>query len=313
MSIDPDRTETTALAPDDAFAALGDETRLGILQTLGEADERLSFSELRERVAYDTSGNFSYHLDRLAGHFIDKTDEGYGLRQAGRRVVQAVLSGAVTEAPVVDRTRIDWPCGICGAPIEVSYRRERVERYCTECPGNYGEPTRPAQLPEDGYLGSLSLPPAGVHGRTPRELQQAASTWGHLEILAAVSGICPSCSARVEHSVSVCEDHDATDGLCDECGNRHALWFHLQCTNCIYDLRSAIGGLLAATTEVLAFLTAHGLNPFSPTPRYHRNVWDFDEEVLGTDPIEARYTFTVGDDSISVTVDEELNVVDVRR
>jgi hypothetical protein len=91
--------DSERLSPDDAFATLGNETRLGILQTLGRAGEDLSFSVLRDRVGVEDSGQFNYHLEQLVGHFVRKTEDGYQLRRAGRRVVEAVLSGAVTDAP----------------------------------------------------------------------------------------------------------------------------------------------------------------------------------------------------------------------
>lgn len=95
------------LSSEDAFAVLGDETRLQILQALGEADEPLAFSELFERIEYEDSSNFGYHLRKLVGHFVRKSDEGYTLWEAGRRVVEAVLAGAMTENPVMELTQID--------------------------------------------------------------------------------------------------------------------------------------------------------------------------------------------------------------
>lgn len=301
----------SGLPPNEAFAVLGHETRIRILRTLGEADGPLSFTELRDRLGIRQGGQFNYHLEKVVGHFVSKMDEGYRLDTAGRRVVEAVLSGAVTESPVVARTRIDWPCELCGAPVEVAYEQERVERYCTECAGTYGEPTRPAQSTEHGYLGAFSLPTAGFPGRSPLELQQAAAVWGHLEVLMAIVGVCPRCSARVEYSLRVCEEHDTTDERCDRCDNRHAVWLTLDCPNCIYDLRTAVGGMLVVETELQEFLAARGLNLLSPSSRYPGVVWDFEEEVLGTDPLRARYTFTVDRDAISLTIDEELDVVDV--
>lgn len=110
------------LPPDDAFGVLGNETRIEILQTLGEADEALSFTELRDRVGIRQGGQFNYHLEKVVGHFVGKTEEGYILRQPGRRVVQAVLSGAVTDEPDLDYTEIDEECWWCGAPIVVRYQ-----------------------------------------------------------------------------------------------------------------------------------------------------------------------------------------------
>lgn len=97
MTFESDEGDTSALSPDDAFAVLGNDTRMKILQTLGEADEPLRFSELRDRIGVRDSGRFNYHLDKLTGHFITETDDGYALRPAGTRVVEAVLSRVVVD------------------------------------------------------------------------------------------------------------------------------------------------------------------------------------------------------------------------
>jgi hypothetical protein len=314
-----DGDESTTLPPDEAFATLGNETRVGILRALGEAGEPLAFSGLFDRVDVDDSGRFNYHLDRLVGHFVHKTDDGYRLSQAGRRVVEAVLSGAVTEAPAMERTRIDQPCHYCGAPIEVSVRQDRVVKYCTACPGRTAETTGP-HASDDGYLGSLPIPPAGVQDRTPAEVFEAAWTWANLEFLAEASGVCSRCSAALAESVTVCESHDshdATDGLCGSCGNRHAVQFHADCPNCINDLHGPFVLKLVWATELLAFLTVHGLNPVSPSQAsiaaVDRVHMDYDETVRSTEPFVARFTFSIDDDTLALTVDDDLEVVDVER
>lgn len=77
MTGETDGPEDSGLPPDEAFAVLGDESRIDILKSLGEANDQLSFSELYERVDTPDSGQFSYHLDKLLGHFVRKTDDGY--------------------------------------------------------------------------------------------------------------------------------------------------------------------------------------------------------------------------------------------
>lgn len=178
------------LSRDDAFSVLGNETRIAILQALGAADEPVSFSELRDRVGRPDSGQFIYHLDQLVGHFIRKTDEGYGLLQAGQRVIEAVLSGVVTDIPDVESKRIEKPCYQCGAPTEVTYDSTAprpVQVSCTECAGmvDYFDV-------EHGSIGSFQLPPAGLHGRTPRDVVSAGFTWERLEYLSAMIGLCPA-------------------------------------------------------------------------------------------------------------------------
>lgn len=83
---------------------------MAILQTLAEADDPVSFSELRDRVGVSDSGQFNYHLGKLDGHFVEAAEKGYQLRQPGRWVVGALLTGAVTHDPTVDRATVDFDC-----------------------------------------------------------------------------------------------------------------------------------------------------------------------------------------------------------
>lgn len=303
--------EATTLSIGDAFAALGSETRLQILQSLGEATDPVPFSKLRERVGIQDSGQFNYHLDKLEGHFVRKTDDGYDLRRAGSRVIEAILSGAVTDAPVLDWTRVDQSCPFCGAAIRIRYHQETVEMFCLECPGTWGTEDSAYR----GYLGQLSLPPAGLRNRSTDEMCRAAWTWQHLKILAIAEGMCPSCSAAIDRRTSVCDAHDASEGLCGECERRHAIQFHVDCTNCIFDGAGTFSLCLAANTELLAFLTAHDINPIAPSTisTSLRATDDYEEVVRSTDPFEAQLTFAVDGDSLTLTVDDELSVVDVRR
>lgn len=91
---------TAGRAAIQAFSTLGNGTRSAILLALWEAYEpsgaenAVSFSELRARVGLAVSGQFNYHLDELAGHFVDARPDGYVLRRPGRLIVQAVIAGA---------------------------------------------------------------------------------------------------------------------------------------------------------------------------------------------------------------------------
>lgn len=64
----------------EAFALLGNETRLAILGALCEridpveSDVAVRFSELCDRVVTTDSGQFTYHLERLTGQFVESTD-----------------------------------------------------------------------------------------------------------------------------------------------------------------------------------------------------------------------------------------------
>ncbi len=129
MTADASDAADRTLGPEDAFGALGNETRMTTLRVLADADGPLPFSELRDRVGMPDSGQFNYHLDKLVGHFLARTDAGYGLRRAGDRVVEAVLSGAVTEAPTLELTDVDEQCFRCDGGVKVGFREERVAAY----------------------------------------------------------------------------------------------------------------------------------------------------------------------------------------
>jgi DNA-binding transcriptional ArsR family regulator len=312
MTDESHATPASTLPPDDAFAVLGNETRMAILRALGDADGPLPFSALQDRVGTRDSGQFNYHLDRLTGHFVRKDEDGYALRQPGKRVIEAVLSGALTDDPTFDRTRVAETCWRCGAPIEIDWAAGSVELYCTECAGRYGRRhDRDGSRTAHGYLGRLPLPPAGLQDRTPSELLRAAWTWGHLEILAMASGICPRCSATVEETITVCETHDAGDGPCDACDGRYAAGINFACTNCVFEAGGGFPIALIGHVAMLSFVTDHGLNPVSPESirRLNEVHDDYEEDVLSTDPFEGRFTFRIDGDILTLTV-EGTTVVD---
>jgi hypothetical protein len=195
----------------------------------------------------------------------------------------------------------------------VAFREERVERYCTECPGLYDESaTRalPGVRGEYGNLGVLDLPPAGVQGRSAEEILGTAFTWSYAEWLVAANDVCPRCAAPVDRSVTVCEPHDADGAVCDRCGRRQAVGFRVECENCNSTRASIVSMHLAASTELQAFLTARGVDLLSDPWDWG---WEYEEEVVSTDPFEGRFTFAVGGGSITLTVDDDLDVIGVER
>lgn len=301
--------ESTSLAADEAFAILGNETRLQILHTLGEEDAPLAFSELYDRLDYEPATNFSYHLQKLEGHFIHKVDEGYELGQPGTRVVQAILSGVVTEAPRIERTEVDHHCEFCGGSTEISYAQGILGLYCTDCSSEITESWPPEFR---GFIRGYPFPPAGLQGRTAREIYRAAFTRGLFQEMLIASEICPTCSAPLDHSINICDDHQAEEDFCEACGRRWAVMIIGRCTNCIIEGGIRLRTYVLTETEVMAFLSHHGINPLAPATE----PWialETDEEICSTEPITAQVTFTSDDDAITVTVDEDLSVRETTR
>jgi hypothetical protein len=62
----------------------------------------------------------------------------------------------------------------------------------------------------------------------------------------------------------------------------------------------------------MGFMIEHDIDPTS-SEGYSFAVFDAEESVLSTDPLRVRISYSVDNDSLSVTVDEALSVVDVTR
>lgn len=302
-----------ALSPDDAFSVLGNETRMNILQTLAQADEPLSWSAIKAAVDVRDGGNFTYHLEKLEHHFVHETEDGYALRQAGRRVVEAVLSGAITDPASLEPARIDEPCPYCGEPFEVSYREERALFRCTECEGTLGgrEATTEAfgTLPR-GTIELGYLPTAGLTDRNRSEVVMASLVWGGAEGLAVGYGVCPRCAAKLDHAVSVCDDH-ADDGVCDRCNMRYGVTITSRCPTCFHERTNAMVGHLYSKPAFRAFFDSRGIDVFASDPDDWRAFIEYEEDVVQREPFEGRFTFTLGGETLTLTVDETLSVTDV--
>ena len=129
-----DESTPAEFPPEDALALVADETRLAILRALAETpNEPASFSDLRERVGEPDSGKFNYHLKRLADHFVRRTEEGYELTMAGRRLVGALYAGTYTASPAFEPIELDAPCPDCGGTLVARYEDEHVGVRCVDC------------------------------------------------------------------------------------------------------------------------------------------------------------------------------------
>lgn len=315
---DPD-----TLLPSEAFNALGQETRMQILRTLGDADEPMSFTELREEVGLRRGSQFNYHLEKLTGYFINKSDDGYALSPRGSQVYQAILSGAVTEDPTVELTELDEECYHCGTRMWIDYKDQMAFIYCPGCSGNYdvSKDVLVHRLGSDelaakfAVSSSNSFPPTLVEGRSASEMRQAATGWFHLEMLSWGIDLCPGCSAPLDPSVVVCESHDVMEERCQECGNLQATMLSTVCTKCNYSKEGLFSYHLFSNTAMLDFITDHELNPIAPgsPERFWSHFTPYAEEIISVEPFEARFTFTIDDDAITLTVGEDLSVVDATR
>lgn len=307
-----DDLETEEIAATEAFAILGNGTRMDVLQALWEAGEPRSFADLREAVAPDDRGNFSYHLDRLTDHFVRKTDEGYDLRFAGEQVVRAVLTGTITSAPSVESAETDERCAYCGAAVEMAYEEEVISVRCTECGGVVG-----GEFPEGAYM-HYQFPPSGLDGRPCEEAIDAAHVLYDSKVAPMLKGVCPECAGRVDVSYDVCDDHRVGEsGLCSDCDARFEVWSTFECRRCHYRRKCVVWFAAVNHPAVVAFYHEHGLDERIPfrklTWENARFVDSVDGTVVGTDPYRFRVTVSIDVDALVVAMDEDLDVLDAER
>jgi DNA-binding transcriptional ArsR family regulator len=196
--------------PEQAFALLGNETRVGILQALAESpDDPVGFSELRERVGMRDSGQFNYHLGKLVGTFVKNGEEGYELSIAGQQVVGALAAGTYTADATLAPLELDDPCPSCGeGPLVVSFADEQVEMRCEAC---------------EEWLNQFSFPPGTLDQYTPEELPMAFDRWLRVQFNRIAAGFCSNCAGRLAGRL----DPDADDPMggrifwdCERCGQQ---------------------------------------------------------------------------------------------
>lgn len=305
----------------EAFALLGNETRLDILLAIWEhqvplaEDNTVSFSRLFDRVDCDDRGTFSYHLERLDGPFIVQHTErgGYELSIPGLKLVQTIIAGTGVREASLEPTEIEQPCPLCDAPTTIAFRDGVVFLCCTDCDG-----MAPGAADVDGVLLGNYFEPAGLGDRTPEELHAASIAATMNRARSLFDGLCPSCSGPVEGRLECCPDHEPTGG-CPDCGRRFGAWTHFQCRTCKHYAVPDPMWLAMYHPAVVAFYDDHGVSTrvhaddVERARRVYTRIYDQDLDLRSTEPPRVAVTASIGGDQICLTFDETARVVDVHR
>lgn len=306
----------------DAFKLLSEETRLAILVALWEAydphieDSSVAFSKLHDSVEMRDSGNFTYHLEKLTGHFIEETAEGYRLRNAGHRIVQAVIAGTGLEERTLPPTEIEMACYRCGGPVELSFEDESLYHVCTECEGNTGP-----DFAEDRPVGTLmrwDFNPAGLADRTPDEIFLAGTIKALRDFGLLVRGFCPRCSGSVDASLHICGSHETSPGeACGICGTQDKMRVRYVCSVCKYGDSYPVDAVVYGHPAVVAFCYDQGIeqtfdiDDSAACGRLLKHLSEREHSLMSKDPIRIRITVPGKSADLHVTLDQELDVIDV--
>lgn len=303
----------------EAFELLANETRLAILLALWEAyDPRatnnvMSFSDLLDRVGYDSPGNFSYHLEQLEGQFIKGGPEGdgYELRTTGLKFVRSVVAGAGLHETTHGPSEIDVDCPLCGSRTATTYRDGVMYLVCTECEGRH-----PDRHGMDSVLSAMKFDPAGVPDRTPTELLAAVGVAQHRHIRTMFEGLCSACSGPVDAGLEVCSEHNP-GGVCPNCGREFSAWVHFQCRVCKDHHGTAPASIPLFHPAVVAFYHDHGVSTqlhaddFERVQRVMELMENHEIAVVSEDPPRVDVTVAYEGDQLRLTIDETVTVVDV--
>lgn len=293
--------EGDAVAPSDAFGALGGETRLDVVRAL-DADAPRAFSELFDATDEDTSAGFAYHLRQLTDRFVRRRrDERYELTDAGRSVARALRAGTYTAS--VDRgpVELDEECPVCADPELVATVEDNVTAVaCESC----GSP-----------LLRLPLPPGGYADRATADLPDAVDAHHRRRIQSFGDGVCPECagaaSARIELAVDdPAAGRDDPDDPDDPDDAYVPVQAAFECETCGADLRCPVALTLLDHPAVVSFYHDHDLDVRD------RPIWnvgsEWRERVVSRDPWCVVVSLRLDGDDLFLYVAGDGRVVDHR-
>lgn len=290
--------------PDAVFTLLSDDIRVEILQALWDTDGRLSFSEIRDAVGIRDSGQFNYHLDKLTGRFVRKTEDGYELTQAGQHINGAIASGAFTMEASMEPITLDSPCSTCGGTQSLTYEDETVTVECDSCPVS-------AHFP---------FPPGIFAGHEREQIPEVASDYLRSTMNWIDAGFCPYCDGKMVPSVAPLTDPDDPDeAFAEELAESLDIdpttipWIDYSCQRCGAASSASLHLALVNHPAVAGFHFDHAID------LSEKSLWEFpimDDETVTieeTDPFRASVTYTAGDESLTIVVDDEMTVQEIDR
>jgi len=292
---DPEFVETTE--PDEAFAALSDETRVAILQALWDAEEHeATFSELREAVGVRDSGQFNYHLGKLTDEFVRGTDDGYELTAAGAQVVGAVEGGSFTMVGSIEPTTLDEPCPACGGERTLRYEDDLLAIECENC-----------DMSAQG-----TVPPGALADADTDSVSELATRYFRNVIRTVDGGFCLYCDGPIEATVTTVDERAPPDATVPE-RFRDLPFVEYVCGRCGEEVGSDLGLALLSHPAVGGFYYDHGVDVREDS-LWKFVAWNTDSAwVERREPFRAVVTYGADGDTLRLVVDDELTVHEVER
>lgn len=293
-------TSVTETSFEDAFGLVGNDTRLEIIQVLGDIRLRedpkyeLSFSELRSLTDSDLDpGQLNYHLQQLVGNFVTKTSKKYSLCAEGLdlyRTLRARIFNRPDGRMTVDAR---FNCYYCQAQVKAEFTGRNTKVECLTC--------------EHRYLTDYTPPSLWLFEEKTEAFEQF-SKYIHHKLLKYARRICPTCGYRMGTELLQPDEVPGTDV------ERSKVYVHRSCDHCGDHFYLFTGVALLADHGLCSFCSDHGVNVFlTPYWELEFAVTDKHVNVRSTDPWSVALHVTYNDDTLKLVVDGDLNVVERKR
>jgi hypothetical protein len=278
-----------------AFALLGNETRLAIVEELAvdgyqglEPTDGRSFADLRRAVGVDDAGRFNYHLGELLGTFVRKVGEGYALTNAGWTVAGIVAAEEVGGGDVRREEPLDTPCPWGDTLV-----------------GTYEEGLFRVECSEHGVLFATRLPTGVVRERSLDEVLTIACDDMQADIDRAVSGVCPHCRGDIAVSL--------TTGTTVQETGIEAPVARCDCGDCGLRFEVPPGVVVVSHPAVVSFYYDHGVDLRTRTYPELPFLDATAPTVVATDPTRVRIDVEHDGDTLRIVLDGDARVVEAER
>lgn len=285
--------------PHEAFLLFSHELRLEILLELKEAaDYSLKFAELQSRVGVRDSGQFTYHLSKLEGLFIEKVGDRYILKHSGHRVIDAMRSGVFHESPSIGPVEVEGACPDCGGVPLFTYEDHLGTISCSEC---------------EKKLVEYPIDPGAFHGQSVEEGIVSFDRWTKDTWRMASDNVCFACAGQVTASFTeTAEGPEYLDRYDDFFAADHPVVIELRCRNCSFYSYVPAGVRILDNPSVVGNLAERGIDV------HDRWIWELPfiidgqyVEVLSSDPWEVRVEAPTESGVIEVVLDDDVSIATV--
>lgn len=177
----------------EVFSLLAHEIRVDILlasltQWQAVYTEPRRYSDLMRSVGIRDSGKFNYHLSRLRGVFVHKTENGYVPTGAATALYRTVIAHRPMETISRSAVTLSQHCSECDRLLELSYERDFLTIECPTCD-------------DDRHSITYPVPANALEGRTDDELVQVMCDRVRAHVDMARSGQCPECAGTTTRTI----------------------------------------------------------------------------------------------------------------